>query len=166
MGRSNLPRGGHMTRGGLTGLCRRFNRPMQCELGLLFVMHFQVTFLHALVQGEFAYVQGSSCVSFWLVPCVLLVVFALFLSMFCLGCVEPLPLPKGSETCSSSSDLALCPSLAFNHLLEFSFISSFSFLFPFGYKSCVLSMHSSRGRLRTMCGSRIGGWSLPCVMSD
>jgi hypothetical protein len=31
---------------------------------------------------------------------------------------------------------------------------------------CVLSMHSSRGRLGTMCGSRTGGWSLPCVMSD
>jgi hypothetical protein len=30
----------------------------------------------------------------------------------------------------------------------------------------VLSMHSSRGRLRTMCGSRIGGWSLPGAMSD
>jgi hypothetical protein len=29
---------------------------------------------------------------------------------------------------------------------------------------CVLSMHSSRGRLRTMCGSRTGGWSLPCVI--
>jgi hypothetical protein len=27
-------------------------------------------------------------------------------------------------------------------------------------------MHSSWGRLRTMCGSRTGGWSLPCVMSD
>jgi hypothetical protein len=31
---------------------------MLCELGLLFVMHFQVT-LHALVQGELAYVQGE-----------------------------------------------------------------------------------------------------------
>jgi hypothetical protein len=31
---------------------------------------------------------------------------------------------------------------------------------------CVLSMHSSRERLRTMCGSRTGGWSLPCWMSD
>jgi hypothetical protein len=30
----------------------------------------------------------------------------------------------------------------------------------------VLSTHSSWGRLRTMCGSRTGGWSLPCVMSD
>jgi hypothetical protein len=27
-------------------------------------------------------------------------------------------------------------------------------------------MHSSRGRLRTMCGSRTGGWSFPSVMSD
>jgi hypothetical protein len=31
---------------------------------------------------------------------------------------------------------------------------------------CVLSMHSSWGRLRTMCASRTGGWSLPGVMSD
>jgi hypothetical protein len=30
----------------------------------------------------------------------------------------------------------------------------------------VLSMHSSKGRLRTLCGWRTGGWSLPCVMSD
>jgi hypothetical protein len=26
--------------------------------------------------------------------------------------------------------------------------------------------HSDRADLRTMCGSRTGGWSLPCVMSD
>jgi hypothetical protein len=37
---------------------------MQCELGLFFVMHFQVTFLHALVQGEFAYLQGELFVVF------------------------------------------------------------------------------------------------------
>jgi hypothetical protein len=30
----------------------------------------------------------------------------------------------------------------------------------------VLSTHSSRGILRTMCGLRTGGWSLCCVMSD
>jgi hypothetical protein len=30
----------------------------------------------------------------------------------------------------------------------------------------VLSMHSSKGRLMTTCGSRTGGWSLPGVMSD
>jgi hypothetical protein len=39
------------------------------------------------------------------------------------------------------------------------------FLF-FDYQMCVLLMHSPRGRLRTMCGSRTGGWSLPGVMSD
>jgi hypothetical protein len=95
-----------------------------------------------------------------------LVVFALCLSMFCLGCVEPLPLPKGSETSSTSSNLALCLFLTFDHLLKFRLVISFSFIFLFIYKSCVLSMHSSRGRLRTMCGSRTGGWSLPGVMSD
>jgi hypothetical protein len=69
------------------------------------------------------------------------VVFALCSSMFCLGCVEPLPLPKGSETCSSSSDLALCLSFGFRSLVGVSFNSFFSFLFLFVYKSCVLSMH-------------------------
>jgi hypothetical protein len=33
-------------------------------------------------------------------------------------------------------------------------------------KTCVLSIYSSRERLRAMCGSRTGGWSLPGVMSD
>jgi hypothetical protein len=49
--------------------------------------------------------------------------------MFCLGCVEPLTLPKGSETCSSSSDLALCFSFGFQSLVGVSFSSFFSFLF-------------------------------------
>jgi hypothetical protein len=57
-------------------------------------------------------------------------------------------------------------SLAFDRLLEFLFIRFFSFLSLSGYYMCVLSMHSSRGRLRTMCGSRTGRWSLPGVMSD
>jgi hypothetical protein len=49
----------------------------------------------ALVQGELACVQGELFVvsSFGLLNC------ALCLSMFCLGCVESLPLPKRSETC-------------------------------------------------------------------
>jgi hypothetical protein len=48
----------------------------------------------ALVLGELACVQGGSLwfSSFGLVVC------ALCLSMFCLGCIESLPLPKGSET--------------------------------------------------------------------
>jgi hypothetical protein len=50
----------------------------------------------ALVQGELACVQGELFVVFW----ALVWWFALFAwALFCLGCVEPLPLPKGSETC-------------------------------------------------------------------
>jgi hypothetical protein len=56
--------------------------------------------------------------------------------------------------------------LAFDHLLKFLFIRFFSFSFLSCYYLWVLSMHSSRGRLMTMCGSRTGGWSLPDVMSD
>jgi hypothetical protein len=59
---------------------------------------------------------------------------------------------------------SLCLYLAFDRLLEFLFICFFSF-FLSGYYMWVLSMHSSRGRLRTMCGSRIDGWSRPGVMS-
>jgi hypothetical protein len=51
-------------------------------------------------------------------------------------------------------------------LVGVSFFVSFIFPFLFDYQMCVLLMHSSRGRLRTMCGSRTGGRSLPGVMSD
>jgi hypothetical protein len=30
----------------------------------------------------------------------------------------------------------------------------------------TMDMSNSQRKLRTMCGSRTGGWSLPCVMSD
>jgi hypothetical protein len=84
---------------------------------------------------------------------------------FCLGCVEPLPLPKGSETCL----LQVIFLFAFLRLSIrcWSFFYSFLFFFLFSLvMKCVLSMHSSRGRFRTMCGSRTGGWLLPDVMSD
>jgi hypothetical protein len=49
-------------------------------------------------------------------------------------------------------------------------VSFYSFLFFFFslvfFYLWVLSMHTSRGRLRTMCGLRTSGWSLPGVMSD
>jgi hypothetical protein len=51
-------------------------------------------------------------------------------------------------------------------LLEFLFVRFFSFSFLSCYYVWVLSMHSSRGRLMTMRGSRTGGWSLPYVMND
>jgi hypothetical protein len=75
-------------------------------------------------------------------------------------------LAQGVRGLSSSGDLYLCLCLAFDRLLEFLFIRFFSFSFHSGYNMCVLSMHSSRGRLTTMCGLRTGGWSLPGVMSD
>jgi hypothetical protein len=64
-----------------------------------------------------------------------------------------------------------CPcSLPFFGFRSLVAVSFYSFIFFFSFLSCyfmwVLSMHSSRGRLRTMCGSRTGGWSLPFVMSD
>jgi hypothetical protein len=102
----------------------------------------------ALVQGEYAYVHGELVYA--------LVVCALCLSIVCLGWVESLPLPKGSETCL----LQVILLFAFSRLSIacWSFFLFVSFLFLFSdYQTCVLSMHSSRGRLRTMCGSRTGG---------
>jgi hypothetical protein len=77
-----------------------------------------------------------------------------------------LPLPKGSETCLLQ--VILLFAFLWLSIACWSFFVFISFLFPFlsDYQMCVLSMHSSRGRLRTMCGSRTGGWSLSCVMSD
>jgi hypothetical protein len=85
-----------MTWGGLTGLCRRFNHPWQCELGLLFIMHFQMTFSQAMVQGELSYVQEELLCEFLARGLVCLWWYLLFVrACFCLGCVEPLPLSKG-----------------------------------------------------------------------
>jgi hypothetical protein len=94
-----------------------------------------------------------------------LVVCSLFLSIVLSRMCRVVALAQGVRELSSSSDVALCLSFAFDHLLEF-FIRFFLFSFHLGYYMCVLSMHSSMGRLRTICGSRTGGWSLPGVMSD
>jgi hypothetical protein len=100
------------------------------------------------------------CSSFGLVVCALCLSFVL--SRMC----RAVALASGVRDLSSSSDLALCLCLAFDRLLEFLFVCLFSFSFLSCYFMWVLSMNSSRGRLRTMCDSRTGGWSLPCVMSD
>jgi hypothetical protein len=96
----------------------------------------------------------------WLVVC------ALCLSIVCLGCVESLPMPKGSETCLLQ--VIFLFAISWLSIACWSFFLFVSFLFSFlsCYYMCVLSMHSSRGRLRTMCGSRTGGWSLPGVIGD
>jgi hypothetical protein len=115
-----------------------------------------------LVQGDLACVQGERFVVFELWFGGLLFLFEhSFVSNVSSRC----PCLRGPDL-SSSGDLSLCLCLAFDHLLEFLFIRLFAFSFLFCYYLWVLSMHSSKGRLRTMCGSRTGGWSLPGVMSD
>jgi hypothetical protein len=91
--------------------------------------------------------RGSSlwCSSFGLVVC------ALCLSMVLSRMCRAVALAYGVRDLSFSSDLVLCLSLAFDHLLRFLFIHFF-FSFLLGYQTYVLSMHSTRGRLRTMCG--------------
>ena len=56
----------------------------------------------------------------------------------------------GTKFCSFSNDPVLGFSLAFGHLGEFFvFSSSSSFYFAQAVRVLVLTMHSSRGRLRT-----------------
>ena len=80
-----------------------------------------------MVQGELACVQGELFVVFelWIVG-----LCSLLEHCFCLGCVEPLPLSKGSETCLLQVIL-LFAFLAFDRLLEFLLVVSF--LFPFSW---------------------------------
>jgi hypothetical protein len=84
-----------------TGLTGGGDWSDRSKLKLLQLPCFQVDCMHssrggALVQAELACVQGELFVVFralfwW---------FVLFArALFCVGCVEPLPLPKGSETC-------------------------------------------------------------------
>jgi hypothetical protein len=115
-----------------------------------------------IVSGELACVQGELFVvlSFGLLVC------APCLSMFCLGCVEPLPLPKRSKTCLLQLILLIAFSLDLDRLLDVLLVVSFLFLFSYDYQSVCVVKHSSRGRLRAMCGSRTGGCSLLSVMSD
>jgi hypothetical protein len=56
--------------------------------------------------------------------------------------------------------------LGFRSLVGVSFYSFLFFFVLSDYQMCVLSMHSSRGILRTTCGPRTGGWSLPSAMAD
>jgi hypothetical protein len=76
--------------------------------------------------------------SFQLVAC------ALCLSMFCLRCVEPLPLLKGFETCLLQVILLFAFPLAFDRLLEFLLVVSFIFLFSLVTK-CVCCQFTDQG---------------------
>jgi hypothetical protein len=91
---------------------------------------FSSSGLHAFVQGELHWFRGSLHVcrgsSLWFSSfswCFVLFAWA----QFCLGCVEPLPFPKGSETCFLQVILLL-PFFGFRSLVGVSF---YSFLFFF-----------------------------------
>jgi hypothetical protein len=72
--------------------------------------------------------------------------FALFdWAWFCLGCVEPLLLPKGSKICLLQVILLFAFLWLSIPCWGILLLVSFLFLFSLVTKSCVLSMHSSRG---------------------
>jgi hypothetical protein len=107
--------------------------------------------LHTFVQGELHWFRGSLHVckgrSLWF--------FKLWFGGLC-SLLEHSFVSVVSSRCPCLRGLRLvflkwsCSS--FDRLLEFSFYSFFSSSFLSCYFMWVLSMHSSRGRLRTMCG--------------
>jgi hypothetical protein len=66
----------------------------------------------------------------------------------------------------SEQNLALCLSLAFDRLLRFLFICSFSFSFLFDYQILCVVNAIIKGHIEDHVWSRTGAWSLPSVMSD
>jgi hypothetical protein len=86
---------------------------------------------HAFVQGELHWFRGELFVVFR----ALVWWFVLFAwAYFCLGCVQPLPLPKGSETCLLQV-IFLFAFFGFRSLIRVSF---YSFLFVF---FCLLLLY-------------------------
>jgi hypothetical protein len=161
LGRSNLPLGGQIPEGGLTALGRvsRF---------LLFVA-FPCCI--CIGSGGVCFGSGGACICAGGALCVVRALYRCLCSLldehgFVSDVLSRCPCLRGSRLILLQVILLFAFPLAFDRLLEFLLVVSFLFLFSLVTKSCVLSMHSSRGRLRTRCGSRTGGWSLPGVMSD
>jgi hypothetical protein len=125
--------------------------------------------LHAFIQGELHWFRGSLHVcrgsSLWLFELCFGGLRSLLEPCFLSDVSSRCPCLRGPRLVFFKWSCSL-PLFAFDRLLEFLFVRFFSFSFLSCYIMWVLSMHSSRGKLRTMCGSRTGGWSLPCVMSD
>jgi hypothetical protein len=168
LGRSNRPQVVRSKRGSLTTKGMRSNHPVQSEQVFAFCC---IAMLHRCIGSggvcfgsrELAYVQGELFVLFELWICGL----CSFLKHgFVSNVSSRCPWLRGPRLVLLQVILLFAFLLAFHHLLEVLLVISFFFFFLLGYKLCVLSMHSSRERLRTMCGSRTGGWSLPGVMSD
>jgi hypothetical protein len=116
----------------------------------------------ASVQGELAFVQGSSL---WFFELWFGGLRSLFEHSFVSDVLSRCPCLRGPRLVFFKWSCSL-PLFVFRSLVGVFFICFFSFSFLSCYFMWVLSMHSSIGRLRTMCGSRTGGWSLSGVMSD
>jgi hypothetical protein len=67
---------------------------------------------------------------------------------------------------SSSSDLSLYLSFGFQSLVEVYLFISFLFLFSLVTKCVCVVNALIKGEIEDLCGSRTGGWLLPCVVSD
>jgi hypothetical protein len=147
LGRSNRLQEVSWGAGGLTALWRRSNRPGLSE---------QIFALCCIGSGGVCFGSGGACICAGGALCAVWVLvrwFALFVwAWFCLGCVEPLPLPKGSETCLPQVILLF----AFLWLLIacWGFFLFVSFLFLF---SCVTSCGCCQ------CTHQGGDWG-PCVV--
>jgi hypothetical protein len=101
LGRSNRPRAVRCVVGGLTALWRRSNRPGHGEQNFALCC---IPVLHCCISsGGVCFGSRGACIcagGTLCGVCALVRWFALFIwAWFCLRCVEPLPLPKGSETC-------------------------------------------------------------------
>jgi hypothetical protein len=96
-----------------------------------------------LFTGSLHVCRGSSCLLWW---------FVLFAwAWFCLGCVESLPLPKGSETCLLQVILIFA-FLGFRSLVEVSFYLFLLFFLLSLFTKCVCCQWTHQG----------GDWG-PCV---
>jgi hypothetical protein len=100
-GRSNAPQAVRCLVGNLTAQCRRSNPPRQSEQVFALCC---IPMVHCCIGSRGVWFgPGGACICAGGALCVVRPLdwwFALFAwAWFCLGCVELLPLPKGSKTC-------------------------------------------------------------------
>jgi hypothetical protein len=93
-------------------------------------------------------VQGELLCEFLAHGFVCLLWYLLFVrACFCLGCVEPLPLPKGTETFLLQVILLFAFPLAFDRLLKFLLVVSFLLFFLLVYKIMCVVNALSKGEI-------------------
>jgi hypothetical protein len=154
LGRSNRPQVVSCCEGGLTTLCRRSNR--RWVWWAIFALCC-IPVLHCCIVSEgVCSGSGGACICAGGALCgvrALVRWFALFVwAWFCLGCVEPLPLPKGSEICLLQ--VILLFAFLWLSIACWVFFLFVSFLFLF---SCVTSCGCCQ------CTHQGGDWG-PCVV--